>query len=570
MAEAASRIPSSSSRASPSGCRAARTARMRSRTSPSRSAPARSSAWSANPARASPSPPTPSWACCRASSPPAPARSRLQGDDVLAATPVALRDLRGTRMAMIFQEPMTALNPVMRVGDQIDEVLEIHTKLSERDRRKRVLEIMRAVHLPEPERLIDVYPHQLSGGQRQRIMIAAALVLDPALLIADEPTTALDVTTQAQILQLIRELQERRGTGVLFITHDFGVVAEIADRVVVMQQGRVVEKGTRDEILRRPQSAYTRMLIASVPSLKPPGARRQRRRHRARPWRSSSKTYGGGGCFGTRPRGAGGRERRHRRAARRDGRHRRRIGLGQVDGRALHRAADRADRRARSGSATSTWRTCRSGRLRPHRRTRADRVPGPLPLAQSAAHGRRLDHRRARSTSACRRPSAMTRARRADGAGRACPGCARPLSAPVLGRPAPAHLHRARARHGAGAADRRRAGVGARRLGAGAGAQAARRRAPALRSGGAVHHPRPARRRPDLRPHRRDAAGRGRRAGADGGGVRRAASTTTRARCSRPRPDATRSSARPPTRPKDRMPSACGAARTLSDGGVRP
>jgi peptide/nickel transport system ATP-binding protein len=133
-----------------------------------------------------------------------------------------------------------------------------------------VLQIMRAVHLPEPERMIDVYPHQISGGQRQRIMIAAALVLDPALLVADEPTTALDVTTQAQILRLIRELQERRGTGVLFITHDFGVVAEIAHRVVVMQSGRVVEIGACSDILRRPQSDYTRMLIASVPSLKPP------------------------------------------------------------------------------------------------------------------------------------------------------------------------------------------------------------------------------------------------------------------------------------------------------------
>jgi peptide/nickel transport system ATP-binding protein len=194
----------------------------------------------------------------------------LQGEDVLKARPSRLRALRGTRMAMIFQEPMTALNPVIGVGDQIAEVLEIHTDLSRADRRRRVLEIMRAVQLPEPERLVDVYPHQISGGQRQRIMIAAALVLDPALLIADEPTTALDVTTQAQILQLIRELQQRRGTGVMFITHDFGVVAEIAHRVVVMQSGRVVETGPAGDVLRRPQSEYTRMLIASVPSLKPP------------------------------------------------------------------------------------------------------------------------------------------------------------------------------------------------------------------------------------------------------------------------------------------------------------
>jgi peptide/nickel transport system ATP-binding protein len=197
-------------------------------------------------------------------------RILLEGEDVLKAGSARLRDLRGTRMAMIFQEPMTALNPVMTVGEQIGEVLEIHTGLSAGERRLRVLDIMRAVRLPEVERLIDVYPHQLSGGQRQRIMIAAALVLDPALLIADEPTTALDVTTQAEILKLVRELQQRRGTGVLFITHDFGVVAEIAHRVAVMQSGRVVEIGSREEILRRPRADYTRMLIASVPSLKPP------------------------------------------------------------------------------------------------------------------------------------------------------------------------------------------------------------------------------------------------------------------------------------------------------------
>ncbi|SDE56994.1 ABC transporter ATP-binding protein [Ruegeria marina] len=194
----------------------------------------------------------------------------LQGEDTLKASPNRLRDLRGTRMAMIFQEPMTALNPVTRVGDQISEVLEIHTDLSASERRKRAIEIMESVHLPDPEKMVDSFPHQLSGGQRQRIMIAMALVLDPALLIADEPTTALDVTTQAQILKLIKEMQERRGTGVLFITHDFGVVAEIADRIVVMQNGRVVEYGDRDDVLRRPKQPYTQMLMASVPSMTPP------------------------------------------------------------------------------------------------------------------------------------------------------------------------------------------------------------------------------------------------------------------------------------------------------------
>ncbi len=194
---------------------------------------------------------------------------RLEGENVLAASPKRLRDLRGTRMAMVFQEPMTALNPVLKIGDQIDEVLRIHTDLGPADRRAKVLAILGAMRLPDPERIAGSYPHQISGGQRQRIMIAAAMVLDPALLIADEPTTALDVTTQAQILRLIKEMQTRRGTGVLFITHDFGVVAEIADRVVVMQKGHIVEEGRAADVLRRPQHSYTRMLIGAVPSLKP-------------------------------------------------------------------------------------------------------------------------------------------------------------------------------------------------------------------------------------------------------------------------------------------------------------
>ena len=195
---------------------------------------------------------------------------RLEGEELTTKSDADLRAIRGTRMGMVFQEPMTALNPVERVGDQIGEVLEVHTDLDPKERRKRVLDIMRAVHLPDPEQMIDAYPHQLSGGQRQRIMIAAALVLDPALLIADEPTTALDVTTQAQILKLVREMQGRKKTGVLFITHDFGVVSEIADRVVVMQLGRIVEQGPAEEVLRNPREDYTRMLLASVPSMTPP------------------------------------------------------------------------------------------------------------------------------------------------------------------------------------------------------------------------------------------------------------------------------------------------------------
>jgi len=193
----------------------------------------------------------------------------LNGSEISNLSEAQLRKLRGAQMAMVFQEPMTALNPVQKVGRQIEEVLRLHTPLERSARKARVLEMLKAVHLPDPERIYGSYPHQLSGGQRQRIVIAMALILKPSLLIADEPTTALDVTTQKQILLLIKELQEEQGTGVLFITHDFGVVADIADRIVVMKSGQVVETGTKDEILGNPKDEYTRMLVASVPSLVP-------------------------------------------------------------------------------------------------------------------------------------------------------------------------------------------------------------------------------------------------------------------------------------------------------------
>ncbi len=193
----------------------------------------------------------------------------LEGENILAASEARLRELRCTRMSMIFQEPMTALNPVMTCGEQIDEVLNTHTSLDSATRKAKIIAILDRVKLPEPERIYASYPHQLSGGQRQRIMIAMALVLDPVLLIADEPTTALDVTTQAEILKLIAELQDGQGTGVLFITHDFGVVAEIAHRVAVLRWGELVEMGPTEQILSRPAHSYTKMLISSVPSIHP-------------------------------------------------------------------------------------------------------------------------------------------------------------------------------------------------------------------------------------------------------------------------------------------------------------
>src|ERR1700729_589758 len=194
---------------------------------------------------------------------------KLVGEELLTASERRLRQLRATTMAMIFQEPMTALNPVVPVGRQIDEVLRAHTSLDARARRAKILAMMEQVRLPEVERIFASYPHRLSGGQRQRIMIAMALVLEPKLLIADEPTTALDVTTQKQILTLIRDLQRDHGTAVLFITHDMGVVAEIADRVAVMRHGRLVETGPLDAILRTPTMEYTRNLLSAVPSLIP-------------------------------------------------------------------------------------------------------------------------------------------------------------------------------------------------------------------------------------------------------------------------------------------------------------
>jgi oligopeptide/dipeptide ABC transporter ATP-binding protein len=198
---------------------------------------------------------------------------RLEGTDLLAVSEEQMRQIRGNRVSMIFQEPMTSLNPVMRIGDQISEAVRLHQPLSAKQARAQAIEMLRLVRISEPARRAQDYPHQLSGGMRQRAMIAMALACRPALLIADEPTTALDVTIQAQILKLILDLQQELGTGLILITHDLGVVAQTAQRVIVMYAGRKVEEADVDSLFAAPRHPYTRGLMASIPALPLPGAK---------------------------------------------------------------------------------------------------------------------------------------------------------------------------------------------------------------------------------------------------------------------------------------------------------
>jgi len=196
-------------------------------------------------------------------------------EDLVQVSYERLRQIRGSEISMIFQEPMTALNPVMSIGNQIDEIFRYHASMTKLERQGKAIQLLKDVKLPDPKQIMNTFPHELSGGQRQRAMIAMALALSPKILIADEPTTALDVTTQAQILKLIKEMQSTYNSGVLFITHDFGVVADIADRVAVMQEGLIVESGTVDQVLNQPNHPYTKSLIAAVPSLTPRAARKK-------------------------------------------------------------------------------------------------------------------------------------------------------------------------------------------------------------------------------------------------------------------------------------------------------
>jgi peptide/nickel transport system ATP-binding protein len=191
----------------------------------------------------------------------------FNGEDLMQASEARMREVRGNRISMIFQEPMTSLNPVYTVGDQIGETLRLHAGLDATQARERSIEMLRQVGIPAPEQRVDEYPHQLSGGMRQRVMIAMALACRPDILIADEPTTALDVTVQAQIFDLLRDLQREKGTAIVMITHDMGAVAEMADRVMVMYAGRVIEHGSTEQVLSQPGHPYTQGLIACLPKL---------------------------------------------------------------------------------------------------------------------------------------------------------------------------------------------------------------------------------------------------------------------------------------------------------------
>lgn len=199
----------------------------------------------------------------------------LEGKDLLKLSERQMTDVRGNDIGMIFQEPMSALNPVMKIGDQIGEVLVRHRGLSKAASRRRAVELLRNVGFPRAEQVVNEYPHQLSGGMRQRAMIAMAMACEPKLLIADEPTTALDVTIQAQVLDLMRKLRDETGTAIILVTHDLGVVAEMADDVVVMYGGQIVESGTADDVFDEPLHPYTRALMESIPVI---GEERERLR----------------------------------------------------------------------------------------------------------------------------------------------------------------------------------------------------------------------------------------------------------------------------------------------------
>ena len=412
------------------------------------------------------------------------------GKDLLKAPGHTMRNIRGEKISIIFQEPMTSLNPLHTIEKQVGEVMKLHHGLDDATVRERVLELLRKVGLDHPERRLQAYPHQLSGGQRQRVMIAMALANEPDLLIADEPTTALDVTIQAQILELLKALQRELGMAMLLITHDLGIVRRMADRVYVMSKGAIVEEGRTADVFERPQHPYTRHLMSAEPKGDPPRPAADApvvlETEDLRVWfpikrgllrRTVDYVKAVDGALPQAARG-------------RDGGRGRRVRLRQDDARAgapaprLLEGSDRLRRQAHRRPRFAPDAALAQGD--------ADRLPGPLRLAVAAPLGG-ADHRRGADDPEPRHELGRAPGARRRGAqrGRARPRRAGPLRARVLRRPAPAHRHCAR--HGAGAQVRaaRRAHQRARHVGAGADRRPAARPAAAPRPRLPVHQPRP-------------------------------------------------------------------------------
>ena len=444
---------------------------------------------------------------------------RVLGQDTATLDRRALRRLRGGKAAMIFQEPLSSLNPLKRVGEQIEETILTHQSPapSAAEIKARVQELLTQVGLPNPSLLANSYPFELSGGQRQRVMIAMAMSNQPALLIADEPTTALDVTTQRQILRLIDDLRRERGMGVLLITHDFGVVADVADRVVVLRHGKVIEHGTVEEVLRNPREPYTRELIDAVPKARV--KHRESAAHAAplldvvelrktfrvkRGWLQPprevlaadgiSLTLHEGETLAVVGESGSGKSTLGRMIMRLTEPDSGAIRLGDQDLRQLRGEALRQARRELQIIFQDPFSS-----LDPRQKVGDAVARGPMAYGTARAE-------------------AMAQAKQLLARVGLTASASRSLSARILGRPAPAHLYRARAGATAEGADRRRGRVGTRRFGSGSGPCAARRAATRDAPGDDLHHARSAHRGRDRRsrhrpakwPHRRGRTDRGR------------------------------------------------------------
>ena len=491
---------------------------------------------------------------------------KYRGEELVGLSPDRLNHYRGSKLTMIFQEPMTSLDPLYRIGDQLALPLTAHGGLSKAAARKRAIELLELVRIPDPARRIDAYPHEMSGGQRQRVMIAMALANNPDVLIADEPTTALDVTVQARILELLADLQKRLGMSIVFITHDLGVVRRFADRTYVMKRGEVVESGTHRRHLRRPEASL-HPDADRCRADRPQGAGRRP----SAPLVLDAQEHRGhvhareGLLRQVDPRASCRRRREPAGPRRRDGRRRRRVRLRQVDARPRHPAPAAGLRpRALRGSQPHAP---RPGRHAAPAASSAARVPGPVRLPLAAHDGGRDRDRGPARPRAEHLPQGARPPRRPGlRGGAARSGRAQPLPARVLGRPAPAHRHRPRHDPASEARRSRRADLGAGPLGAEGDRRAAARPAEGARPRLCLHQPRPRRR---ARPLRRDHGHEERQGGGarhGGGDLRSAAARNTPATSSRP--PSSPSATRPRRRSSPSLPEAWNRSNPVRIGSL--